>query len=88
MGDKYLIQPRNSRITLLAGLYRIEKGRGMDYPVFTVLTRESFPEIRFIHDRMPVILSESMIGDWINPENNEEDVVLEALVDMVFDKAC
>ena len=48
----------------------------------------AFPEIRFIHDRMPVILSESMIGDWINPENNEEDVVLEALVDMVFDKAC
>ncbi len=55
-GDKYMIQPKGSEITWLAGLYRIEERSGIQVPVFTVLTREPSEEIRFIHDRMPVIL--------------------------------
>ena len=34
VGDKYMIQPRGSSMTWLAGLYRIEDG----LPVFAVLT--------------------------------------------------
>lgn len=85
-GDKYMIQPRNTAATFLAGLYRMESSKGITYPVFTVLTREPTQEISFIHDRMPVILPQTMIGDWINPGNKADEIISEALTDMVFEK--
>ena len=51
-GPKYLIQPKDSAVTWMCGLYRIEEG----LPVFVILTRAPGEEIRFIHDRMPLIL--------------------------------
>ena len=64
-GAKYLIQPKGASITWLCGLYRIEN----DIPVFTVLTREPSGEVSQIHDRMPLILPESVIDEWITPSN-------------------
>ena len=81
-----MIQPRNTAATFLAGLYRMESSKGITYPVFTVLTREPTQEISFIHDRMPVILPQTMIGDWINPGNKADEIISEALTDMVFEK--
>ena len=86
-GDKYMIQPRNTAVTFLAGLYRMESSRGIKYPVFTVLTRDSAPEISFIHDRMPVILPQTLVEDWINPGNKADGIVSEALTDIVFERA-
>ena len=86
-GEKYSIQPKGSGITFLAGLYRMESSKGITYPVFTVLTRNSDPEISFIHDRMPVVLPKSLIADWINPGNKPNEIVSAALKDMVFEKA-
>ena len=85
-GDKYSIQPKECGITFLAGLYRMESSKGISYPVFTVLTREPAREISFIHDRMPVILPQTLIGDWINPSNRADEIVSEALTEMVFEK--
>ena len=82
VGQKYLIQPRGSAMTWLCGLYRIEEG----LPVFTVLTREPGEEIRFIHDRMPLILPERYIDDWIRPDTKPEELLGEALTDMAFEK--
>ena len=70
-------------MTWLCGLYRIEEG----LPVFTVLTREPGEEIRFIHDRMPLILPERYIDDWIRPDTKPEELLGEALTDMAFEKA-
>ena len=82
-GDKYMIQPKDSAMTWLCGLYRIEEG----LPVFVVLTREPGEEIRFIHNRMPLILPEKYIDDWIRPDTRPEDLLKEALTEMVFEKA-
>lgn len=85
-GDKYILQPVNASITLLAGLYRIENG----FPHFVVLTRESSDDIRFIHDRMPVILDPAAVPDWINPESDPKTVRRIAdgsLSAMAFEKA-
>ena len=82
-GDKYMIQPRNSTMTWLAGLYRIENG----LPVFVVLTREPAEELRFIHDRMPLILPEQLVDEWIRPGAKPEELVKDALTDMIFEKA-
>lgn len=81
-GDKYMIQPKGSTMTWLCGLYRIEEG----FPVFVVLTREPGEEIRFIHDRMPLILPERCIDDWIRPDTRPEELLGKALTDMAFEK--
>ena len=82
IGDKYKILPKDSAVTWLCGLYRIEEG----LPVFVVLTREPGEGIRFIHDRMPLILPEKYIDDWIRPDAKPEDLLSEALTEMSFEK--
>ena len=81
-GQKYLLQPKGSTMTWLCGLYRIEEG----LPVFVVLTREPGEEIRFIHDRMPLILPKELINPWIHPDTRPEELLGEALTDMVYEK--
>ena len=85
-GDKYMIQPEGSAVTWLAGLYRIEEMSGIQVPVFTVLTREPSEEIRFIHDRMPVILPGDAVDNWIKPDSKPDEIIKEAMTDMVFEK--
>ena len=81
-GDKFLIQPKGSAMTWLCGLYRIEDG----LPVFVILTREPGEEIRFIHDRMPLILPGEYVEEWIRPDTKPEEVVEAALTEMVYEK--
>ena len=81
-GDKYLIQPKDSPMTWLCGLYRIEDG----LPVFVILTREPGEEIRFIHDRMPLIMPGECVDEWIRPDTKPEDLVEHALTEMVYEK--
>ena len=86
-GDKYRIHPKGSAVTWLAGLYRIEERSGIQVPVFAVLTREPSEEIRFIHDRMPVILPEEDIERWISPDGRPDEILKDTLTDMRFEKA-
>ena len=51
-GTKYRLQEKDAPLTWLCGLYRMEEG----IPCFVVLTRAPGENIRFIHDRMPLIL--------------------------------
>ncbi len=81
-GDKYTIQPRGTSVTFLAGLYRIENG----FPSFTILTMNASEDIRFIHDRMPVILPHTLVNEWVTPSSKADVIVAEALTDMVFEK--
>ena len=82
-GDKFMIQPKGLSVTWLCGLYRIEEG----LPHFVVLTREPGEEIRFIHDRMPLILPENLVDEWIRPGGKPEELLPCALTDMMFGKA-
>lgn len=85
-GDKYAIQPRNADITWLAGLYQIEDINGFRYPTFVVLTRKPCDAVSSIHDRMPVILPESKIDDWIAPDGEPDKVAENVLTDLVLEK--
>ena len=82
-GDKYMIQPKGAAATWLCGLYRIENGM----PVFVVLTREPGEGIRFLHDRMPLIMPEDRIDEWIRPDAEPEKLLPYALTDMICEKA-
>lgn len=81
IGDKYRLWPKNSSVTYLCGLYRIENG----LPVFVVLTREPGEGIRFLHDRMPLILPEECIKDWIHPGGSPEKLLPYALTDLDYE---
>ncbi len=85
-GQKYAIQPKGSSVTWIAGLYRMEEKNGLHYPVFTVLTREPSAELRKLHNRMAVILPESVIDDWLLPGSNPEEIINNALTDMVIER--
>ena len=86
-GDKYMIQPRDSEVCYLAGLYQIEEFRDLKYPVFTILTRTPSPDLSRLHDRMPVILPGDMIEEWIKSDSNPGEIVKSAITEMVFEKA-
>ena len=87
VGDKYLIQLKDSHTTLLAGLYRIEERNGVNCPVFAVITRDATAELRSIHDRMPVILSREDVESWIKPNGNPAEICKRALTEVVMEKA-
>lgn len=84
-GRKYMIQPKGSRITYLAGLYRIEEQKGIRLPVFAILTRQPGPDIAFIHDRMPVILPQESVRAWIDPGGLPEEIIKTAVTTVVPD---
>ncbi|MCR5032244.1 MAG: SOS response-associated peptidase, partial [Lachnospiraceae bacterium] len=80
-GRKFMFQPKGSTTTWLCGIYRMENS----LPVFAVLTREPSEELSHFHDRMPLILPEEMIDNWISPQAVPEDLMKYALTDMVYE---
>ena len=86
-GARHLIQPKGSTLIFLAGLYRFEEFQDLKYPVFSVLTREPTEELKKLHDRMPVMLPENLIDDWIRPENKAADLVRYAQTEVFIEKA-
>ena len=81
-GDKYMIHPKDCAVTWLCGLYRIENG----LPVFVILTREPGEALRFLHDRMPLIMPEELVTEWIRPDRKAEELLPRALTDLDFEK--
>lgn len=82
-GEKYLVQPRDSDVTYLAGIYR----REAQYHAFAVLTMESAMDVLCLQLRMPVILPRNAITAWIRPDGKPEEVLRMALRHMVKEKA-
>ena len=81
IGQKFAIQPVGYTVTWLCGLDRIENR----YPVFVILTRQPTVELSRIHDRMPLILPEDKIEEWINPSSDPEELIHHALTDMIIE---
>lgn len=80
--QKYAISPNAFDGFFLAAIYRIEQGR----PVFSILTREPAQSIAFIHNRMPVILPNDAMKDWLNPRFNGIDILRFAIENMKYNQ--
>ena len=80
--QKYAISPNAFDGFYLAGIYRIEQGR----PVFSILTREPAQSIAFIHNRMPVILPNDAMKDWLNPRFDGIEILRFAVDDMKYNQ--
>ena len=82
IGKKYAIMPKGQELTWLCGIYRLEN----NYPHFVILTREPGEDIAFMHDRMPLIMPQEVIYDWINPKYNASSLLPHALTDCVYEE--
>ena len=67
-GTRYAVTRPGAPLLWLCGLYRIEAG----LPVFVILTRPPSEALARIHDRMPLILPDQLIRDWIDPAASPE----------------
>ena len=85
-GAKYLIQEKESHITYLAGLYRIEERNGIQVPVFSIITRDAVGDLKQIHDRMPVILKKDDVVEWIKPDASPGLIAERATSEVFFDR--
>lgn len=80
---KFAIAPKGKSFFYMAGIYRLESGK----PVFSILTRAAAPGIASIHDRMPVIIPDAAVGDWLNIRFRADDVLRDAMTDMDYRQA-
>lgn len=60
---RYRLSPKGQDLFYMAGLF--SSGEGEEYPAFSIVTREAAPDIRFIHDRMPVIVDRAKMREWL-----------------------
>ncbi len=81
-GGKYMLQPRGAAAAWLCGLYRLEEG----LPCFVILTRAPGDEIRFLHDRMPLMLPAECIDEWIRPNADPGQIIQAAQTDMLYER--
>lgn len=51
-----------------------------------ILTREPGEEIRFIHDRMPLIMPGGYVNERIKPNVKPEELLDAAMTEMVYEK--
>lgn len=82
-GKKYVIRPEGKERVWLAGLYRMEEG----IPAFVILTRPADASLAWMHDRMPLMLPDEEVGQWINPAKEPEAIVRNCLTRMRWEQA-
>ena len=79
VSTKFAIQPKDTEIMFLCGLYRIEENK---LPAFIILTRQASEDVVSIHERMPLMLPKEAIKAWINPSVSAKTVLPYALTAM------
>ena len=69
---KYAISAGND-FMYMAGLYRPRAdGKGHE---FVILTRDASPDLRFIHERMPVVFMPDAAQAWLSNDSDPETVL-------------
>ena len=86
-GSRFIIQPTGAEITFLAGLYRYEEHSGKQIPMFSVITREAVEPVRSIHDRMPLMLKQEDVREWVRPNTSPSGITERALTDVIMEAA-
>jgi putative SOS response-associated peptidase YedK len=61
-------------LILFAGLYESWQPRPEQWQrTFTIITTVPSPDVVSVHDRMPVILDERLVDDWLDPRRQDLD---------------
>lgn len=69
--QKYHIHTKGEPLFSLAGIYKIYQSEdGIPFKKFSILTQPANPEIRQIHDRMPVIVPQGFIQRYLTLDSD------------------
>lgn len=69
----------------MAGLYRpMADGTGHE---FVILTRQALPDIRFIHERMPVAFDIEMAKAYLETDSDFERLISNSIIGVSYQKA-
>lgn len=66
--EKYAFERQDSSVMFMAGCYDYFDGQDR----FVILTTEANPSVKPVHDRMPLILEQSELEDWVTDDNAAE----------------
>ncbi len=66
-----------------AGLWEVWDKEPTPYKSCTILTREASESVMQIHNRMPVILKPEAYGPWLNPENQDADLLQDIILNQI-----
>jgi putative SOS response-associated peptidase YedK len=69
-----------------AGLWEIWDDKGKENPPYrscTILTREASESMKSIHHRMPVILKPAAFDAWLNPDNQDANLLQEMIENQI-----
>jgi putative SOS response-associated peptidase YedK len=69
---KYIIKPEGEDMFYLAGLFDYFKAGDKEVKRFVILTCEADPRIKYIHSRMPVIVTKNGVSSWFSEGYNNE----------------
>ena len=82
-GKDYIVQPAGAARTFLCGFYRIDPDERLPYCV--LLSAPAPSEYRKeMSDRIPLIISDTLVDDWINPEANPKDIITQRITDFIY----
>jgi putative SOS response-associated peptidase YedK len=75
----YYINAGEDGMLALAGIYDwwLDTAKKPDDPTrwllsFSILTKDAAKPLEFIHERNPILLSESSMAEWLDPDNQED----------------
>ncbi len=67
----YYLKDPNDKLLPMAGLYDMWKHPdGFLIPSYTIITKEAQKDLATIHNRMPVILPQEHLDEWLKTENS------------------
>jgi len=76
----HLIQLRDGRVFAFAGLWeRWSDSNGHDIDSFTIVTTASNELVKFVHNRMPVVLPRDAWDTWLDPQTRDNDQLMRLL---------
>ena len=55
--------------------------------MFSVITRKAVEPVMSIHDRMPMMLKQEDVRDWVRPNASPSGIVERALTDVIMEAA-
>ncbi|SDP56514.1 Putative SOS response-associated peptidase YedK [Phyllobacterium sp. YR620] len=76
----YWVRPRDGGVVAFAGLYEPwANAEGSEMDTGAVLTTEASDNLRFIHDRMPVVIEQKDFSRWLDCKSQEPRHVADLL---------
>lgn len=76
----FFIHPKNVELYSFAGIWDVWKNeQGHEIKAYSIMTTEPNQEMTTIHNRMPVILSPKAEALWLDPSNDDQQLLAELL---------